>query len=153
MNWRSAYLETRILSASPLDLVNILYEHAILEVAEARQHLADGDVAARSRSVSKAIAIVGELQCSLDHDAGGEIARNLARLYQYMRARLTAANVQQSDVPLKEVSRLLESLGDAWRAINTGAGESSISSPWLNSPAGHIPLGAEPHSGMGGWSA
>ena len=31
MNWKSAYLESRILSASPLDLVNILYEHAILE--------------------------------------------------------------------------------------------------------------------------
>jgi hypothetical protein len=55
------------------------------------------------------------------------------------------------------VGRLLESLGDAWRAINTdageGEGEGSISSSWLNSPAGHIALGAEPHSAIGGWSA
>lgn len=146
MNWKSAYLETRILSASPLDLVNILYEHAILEVSDARQHLADGDVAARSRSVSKAIAIIGELQRSLDHDAGGEIAMNLARLYQYMRERLSDGNVQQSDLPLAEVSRLLESLGDAWRAINPG------SSPWLNSSVSRIPLGEAPPAAMGGWS-
>jgi flagellar protein FliS len=146
MNWKSAYLETRILSASPLDLVNILYEHAILEVGEARRHLAAGDVAARSRSISKAIAIIGELQSSLDHDAGGEIAVNLGRLYQYMRQRLTAGNVQQSDAPLAEAGRLLESLGDAWRAIN------AASSPWLNSPAGHIPLGETAPSTMGGWS-
>jgi flagellar protein FliS len=145
MNWKSAYLETRILSASPLDLVNILYEHAILEVEEARRHLAGGDVAARSRSISKAIAIIGELQSSLDHDAGGEIAANLMRLYHYMRQRLTAGNVRQSDPPLAEVGSLLESLGEAWRAINTGSG------PWLNSP-GRIPLGEAPPSAMGGWT-
>jgi len=146
MNWKRAYLETRILSASPLELVNILYEHAILEVAEARQHLAEGDIAARCRSVLKAIMIIGELQSSLDHDAGGEIAANLGRLYQYMRERLTAGNVQQSDAPLAEVMRLLESLGDAWRAINT------VSSPWSSSSPGHIPLGETPPSAMGGWS-
>jgi flagellar protein FliS len=146
MSWKSAYLETRILSASPLELVNILYEHAILEVQAARQHLAESEVAARSRSVSKAISIIGELQISLDHDAGGEIAVNLGRLYHYMRERLTAGNVQQSDPPLAEVGRLLESLAEAWRAINAG------SSLWLNSPAGHIPVGEAPASVIGGWN-
>jgi flagellar protein FliS len=146
MNWKSAYLESRILSASPLDLVNILYEHAILEVEEARRHLAGGNVAARSRSISKAIAIIGELQSSLDHDAGGEIAANLTRLYHYMRQRLTTGNVQQSDAPLAEVGALLESLGEAWRTINT------VSSPWLNSTVGHMPVGEVPPSAMGGWT-
>ena len=146
MNWKSAYLESRILSASPLDLVNILYEHAILEVEEARRHLAGGNVAARSRSISKAIAIIGELQSSLDHEAGGEIAANLTRLYHYMRQRLTTGNVQQSDAPLAEVGALLESLGEAWRTINT------VSSPWLNSTVGHMPVGEVPPSAMGGWT-
>jgi len=143
MNWKNAYLESRILSASPLDLVNILYEHAILDIEQARQSLARGDVAARSRSISKAIAIIGELQSSLDHEAGGEIASNLAQLYQYMRARLTAGNLRQSDSPLAEVASLLESLGDAWRAI------AKVSDPWVDS---QIPLGeAEPRA-MAGWS-
>lgn len=149
MNWKSAYLESRILSASPLDLVNILYEQAILEVEQARQSLARRDVAARSRSISKAIAIIGELQISLDYEAGGEIAANLGRLYQYIRAQLTAGNVRQSDAPLGEVASLLESLGDAWRAI---AGGNDVSGPWLNSAAEHIRLGEEAPLAVAGWS-
>src|SRR5207248_1359026 len=121
MSWKNAYLESRILSASPLELINIMYEHAILEVQQARQKLAEGDVAGRARSISKTIAIVSELESSLDHEAGREIAANLARLYQYMRDRLTDANLQQSDTPLAQVLSLLESLGDAWRTVSEGA--------------------------------
>ncbi len=143
MNWKTAYLESRILSASPLDLVNILYEHAILEIHQARQSLVRGDVAARSRSISKAIAIIGELQIALDLEAGGEIAANLGQLYQYMRAQLTAGNLRQSDAPFAEVTRLLESLGDAWRTIATG-------SQWSNTA--QIPLGEESSRAMAGWS-
>jgi flagellar secretion chaperone FliS len=153
MNWKNAYLESRILSASPLDLVNILYEHAIIEIQQARQSLARGDVAARSRSILKAIAIIGELQSSLDHEAGGEIAANLGQLYQYMRARLTAGNLRQSDAPFAEVTRLLESLGDAWRAIAKGSGGNGVSGAWVNSPAGHITVGEEAPCAMAGLSA
>jgi flagellar protein FliS len=152
MNWRSAYLESRILSASPLDLVNILYEHAILDIEQARQSLARGDVAARSRSISKAIAIIGELQGSLDYEAGGEIASNLGQLYQYMRARLTAGNLRQSDSPLAEVVNLLESLGDAWRAIATVSGGNTGADSWADSLTTQIPLGEEAGCAMAGWS-
>jgi flagellar protein FliS len=152
MNWKNAYLESRILSASPLDLVNILYEHAILDIQQARQSLARGDVAARSRSISKAIAIIGELQSSLDYEAGGEIAANLGQLYQYMRARLTAGNLRQSNSPLAEVAGLLESLGDAWRAIATVPGGSAVADPWVDSLTGQIPLGEAEPCAMAGWS-
>lgn len=150
MNWKSAYLESRILSASPLELVNILYEQAILEIQQARQSLAGGDVAARAKSISKAIAIIGELQIALDHEAGGEIAANLGRLYEYMRVRLTTANIRQSDAPLAEVARLLESIGNSWRTIATSSGGNDLSSPWLN--IGQTPPGEKSPSVMAGWS-
>jgi flagellar protein FliS len=153
MTWKSAYLETRILSASPIQLVNILYEHAISAVQEARQCLACGDVAARSRSISKAIAIISELQSSLDHHAGGEIARNLENLYRYMRERLTAGNLEQSDSPLAEVSALLESLGEAWRAIDVLSTGSGASGQWASSQAGHIPGNEESVFAAANWSA
>ncbi|HEX4276068.1 MAG TPA: flagellar export chaperone FliS [Bryobacteraceae bacterium] len=152
MSWKNAYLESRILSASPIDLVNILYEHAILEVREARRNLAAGEVAARSRNIAKAIAIIGELQSSLDLRAGGEIAANLARLYPYLRERLTSGNVQQSDSPLAEVTQLLETLADAWRAINTVSNEISTSNPWSNTPAGQLPFTDGAPSTTAGWS-
>jgi flagellar protein FliS len=117
MSWKQAYLETKILSADPVELVSILYEHAAISVQDARQSLAMCDVAGRARAVTKAIAIMGELEGSLNREQGGDIAVNLGRLYPYMRERLTHANITQTDEPLAEVEALLRTLGDGWKEI------------------------------------
>jgi len=119
--WKKAYLESRILSADPIELIQILYEHAILTVGEARASLAVGDIAARSKAISRTIEILAELEGSLNHEAGGSISRNLGELYQYMRMRLTTANVKKEDAPLAEVESLLNTLAEAWNAIRPGA--------------------------------
>ena len=119
--WRETYLDTRVLSADPLELVHILYEHTLAMVADARRHLAAGNIAARGNSISRAIAAIDELDRSLDREAGGAIARNLAALYHYMQSRLLAANRQQEDQPLAEVETLLTTLDEAWKAIRPGA--------------------------------
>lgn len=121
MNWKAAYLESRILSADPIELVCILYEHAILAVEHARDCIGRGDIASRSKAISKAIAIIGELESSLDHKAGDDVAKNLARLYQYIRMRLLVANRNQDAKPLIEVERLLQTVSDAWNAIRPAA--------------------------------
>lgn len=112
------YLESRILSADPVELIQILYEHAIKFVREARAALAAGDIAGRSRAISRTIGILGELEGSLDREAGGAISQNLAALYRHMRARLSVANLKQEDGPLAEVEALMETLGGAWKAIS-----------------------------------
>ncbi|MEI9971400.1 MAG: flagellar export chaperone FliS [Ignavibacteriota bacterium] len=119
--WRDKYLDTRVLSADPLELVHILYEHTLAMVADARRHLAEGNIAARGRSISRAMAAIEELDRSLDRDAGGSIAHNLAALYQYMRSRLLTANIRQEEQPLKEVESLLKTLDEAWSAIRPAA--------------------------------
>jgi flagellar protein FliS len=113
-----AYLETRILSADPVELINIFYEYAILYVQEARDNLARKDIAARSKAIVKAIRIVSELEAALDHAAGGEIAANLGRLYAYMRSRLMTANVRQQDAPLAEVESLLKTVAKGWQGVS-----------------------------------
>jgi flagellar secretion chaperone FliS len=115
--WKDAYLTSRVLSADPIELVHLLYEHAIHLVQDARRSLAAGDIASRSQAISKTIPILTELETSLDHERGGSISWNLAQLYEYMRFRLTGANVKQEDGPLSEVEGLLKTLGGAWRAI------------------------------------
>jgi flagellar protein FliS len=117
-----AYLETRILSADPVELINIFYEYAILYVQEARDNLARRDIAARSNAIVKAIRIVSELEAALDHSAGGEIATNLARLYTYIRSRLMTANVRQQDAPLAEVESLLKTLAKGWQGVSAASG-------------------------------
>jgi flagellar protein FliS len=116
--WKDAYLESRVLSANPLELICILYQYALDSVRDARQHLAAGDIAARSRAICQAFGAVSELDRSLNHAEGGAISRNLVELYQYMRQRLTEANMRQKDAPLAEVESLLTKLSEAWKAAS-----------------------------------
>ena len=151
--WRDAYLDTRVLSADPLELVHILYEHTLAKVADARRYLAEGNIAARGHAISRAIAAIDELDCSLDRDAGGSLARNLAALYQYMRSRLLTANIRQEDAPLAEVESLLSTLDEAWKAIRPAAQAEMYQTVEAHSAFGAF--AAEPQAEFAGqgWSA
>lgn len=113
-----AYLESNVLSANPVELVRILYEAARDSVENARRYLRAGDIASRSREITKACAILTELELSLNHEAGGSLSRTLVELYDYMQRRLLQANAEQSEPPLAEVSRLLSELREAWKSAS-----------------------------------
>jgi len=114
-NTLSAYLEQEIMSADPLQLVCMLYQAAIMEVREARRHLAAANIPARSAAISKASNIIGELVSSLDREAGGELSERLAALYGYVLDRLLDANMKKDDAPLAEVLGLLITLNEGWQ--------------------------------------
>jgi flagellar protein FliS len=115
--WNDAYLESRVLAADPIELVGILYEGAMEAVAQARRHLAEGRIAERSAAISKAVAILGELASSLNHQEGREISRRLAQLYDYLQGRLLEANFRQAAEPLEESLRLLRVLAEGWQGV------------------------------------
>jgi flagellar secretion chaperone FliS len=144
--WQNAhdvYLESRILSADPTELVRMLYQAATGAVRDARYHLAAGDILARTRSITAACEIVIELAGSLDHVRGGEISRRLAELYDYMNRRLIEAHFQQSDGPLAEVLGLLSTLAEGWDGLKQEATKpaTAAESPWAQ------PLAQEPAAG------
>jgi flagellar protein FliS len=144
--WRDVYLESKVLSADPVELIQILYQSALDSVREARTCLAKGDVAQRSAAISKVTRILLELTASLNHEAGQEISRNLADLYQYMQRRLLDANLKQSDEPLAETQQLLTTPLDAWEGVRRQT------SPEISSSAGQAdnrpaPGQDGPHSG------
>ena len=64
-----------------------------------------------------ACAIVQELAISLDKEVGGDVAASLAELYVYIHKRLGDANIEQSDVPLAEAEKLLNTLLEAWSQL------------------------------------
>ena len=118
-NVHDAYLESQVLSQDPVALVRLLYQGAISAVQDARRHLSEGEIQARSSAVNRSMEILIELTSSLDRERGGELALRLAQLYDYMRSRLLDANVQQSDEPLAEVLSLLATLAEAWQAVES----------------------------------
>jgi len=116
-NARDAYLESRVLSADPLELVRLLYQGAIGSVQSARHHLANGRIAERSQAISRVSCILIELNSALDHVRGGEIAARLAALYDYLQRKLLEANFSKSDPLLEEVLGILTTLASAWNQI------------------------------------
>ncbi len=110
-------LETKVLSATPIELVNMLYHATIEAVQAARLQLSRGQIFERGRSVSKAIAILAELNGSLDHEKGGEVSTRLAVLYDFLQRTLLDANFRQSDEGFEKAETLLRTLCEAWSAI------------------------------------
>jgi len=137
--WRNAhdtYLEERILSADPVELIQMLYQAALTAVADARRHLAERQILARAQSISKACNVLVELNTSLDFERGGDISVQLSQLYGYMHRRLVEANWQQTDGPLAEVSGLLSTLVDGWAGVKAGLQqdtprEAPRETPWM----------------------
>jgi len=116
-NAHDAYLESRVLSADPIELVQLLYQTASDAIWEARRHLEAGEVRERSRAISRGSAALLELAAALDFERGGEVAQRLAQLYDYMLRRLTEANFKQVDAPLAEVLDLLATLAEGWASL------------------------------------
>ena len=114
-----AYRRTAVQSSSPLGLVVMLYDGAIKFVLEAREAIARNDVRARTNAVSRALAIVAELQNTLNLKEGGEVGLELDRLYSYVSARLLDVTAKADDEAAKEVHKLLSTLRDGWSQIAT----------------------------------
>jgi flagellar protein FliS len=120
-------VETGVMAADPHKLIVMLFEGAETALRLARQQMADGDVPAKGRSISKAINIIDNgLRASLDKKAGGEIAANLEALYEYMVERLLHANLNNSSDMLQEVLSLLGELRSAWESIAPAAGKRDL---------------------------
>ena len=116
--YRKVGVESITDSASPHQLVLMLFGGARAAVAAAKQHLRQRRIPAKCEAISKAIAIVdGGLKASLDLNVGGELAKNLSDLYAYMGQRLLHANLKNDSDALDEVAQLLEQLGSAWETI------------------------------------
>ena len=142
------------MSADPLELIHILYEHTLSMVEDARRYLAQGDIPGRGNSISRAIAALEELDGSLDRQAGGSLSQNLAGLYQYMRLRLLTANIQQQDEPLAEVEKLLRTLGEAWSAIRPGGSAAAVETvAAVPAFGGNFAVEPQMEYAVQGWSA
>lgn len=83
----------------------------------AREALVAGDVGRFVGHLARAQAIVAELQGTLDFRAGGEIATNLARLYEFLLLHLTEANARRSLRHLDEVIEVYGTIAGAYRDI------------------------------------
>ena len=121
----SRYRRQEILTETPQGLVVKLYEAALRHCRAAETHHREGRIAQRGSAISRALAIVAELRCALDHDKGGEIARNLDSLYVFVNDRLLEAHVARRPEAIGEAQQVLSELHGAWTEVARQTASSS----------------------------
>ncbi|HJE69378.1 flagellar export chaperone FliS [Pseudomonas oryzihabitans] len=109
--------DAQALGATPHRLIQMLMEGGLTRIAQARGAIERGWTAEKGELIGKAVGIVGGLRNGLDFEKGGELAQNLDRLYDYMIAKLTEANVHNDLARLDEVATLLREIKSGWDAI------------------------------------
>ncbi len=115
--YRKVGVQSAVTDADPHKLVALLLAGALERVRLSLALLERGDQARKGKAIGEVCAIIGHLNGSLDHEAGGEIAANLSSLYDYVMQRLTEANLHNDPAPLQECLELLGEIEGAWNAI------------------------------------
>jgi len=115
----SSYRTTQVQSRTPLELVVMLYDGALKFMGRAREAIERRDIPARREALSRTLAIISELQSTLNLAEGGQVAIELDRLYSYSNARLLEAAMKNEVAAVDDVKRVFEILRDGWNTIAT----------------------------------
>lgn len=108
------YKHTQINSASREKLLLMMYEGAIKFTKLAIKAAEEKKVADRCINIGRALDVVMELNNTLDHKLGGEIAKNLEQLYMFLTDQFTKANISGDVQPLRSNLKILETLFEGW---------------------------------------
>lgn len=115
--YQSVSAHGRVDGADPHALVLMLMDGALERLAGARGCMERGEIARKVQLINSCTTLVAELRGSLNLQDGGNLAHNLADLYDYMLRQLTRANAENRVEILAEVTSLLVEIRGAWSAI------------------------------------
>ncbi|AMP90013.2 flagellar export chaperone FliS [Legionella pneumophila] len=117
--YKTIELQTRIETASPHELIDLLLQGARSHIATAQGNIQRNQIKEKGEHIGKAISIIEGLKMSLNHDKGGEIAENLLQLYDYIQQILLKANLKNDEDLLAQSNMLLAEVHQAWQSINS----------------------------------
>lgn len=114
------YQQMHVSTASPMELVMMLYNEAIqaLDMAEAAFEIKDPSrIEQIGNHLLHAQDVITELAVSLDMEKGGEIAQHLHRLYDFMVVHLSRADVLKEIKGIRDVRKMLGDLKESWAEV------------------------------------
>ena len=118
------YQQTEVQTASPEKLLIMLYDGAIQFLNKAKMGIKNKNIEDTHNNIVAAQRIITEFMNTLDMDAGGEVAKNLYNLYEYLHFRLVQANIKKDIDMVDEVLVHLKDLKHTWEeAIRIAARE------------------------------
>ena len=111
------YQQAQVATADRGRLLMLMFEGALKFLGRAEAALADGELESFGVALGRAEAVIAELLHTLDFKAGGDLARNLDRLYRFMLDHLVEANLQKSRQHVAQVARVLGIIAGAYREV------------------------------------
>ncbi len=111
----NTYQQTQVEGVEQDYLVILLMQALIKFLNRAAHAMADGDLEAKGTSLGRAGAVLSELVCSLDDEAGGELAGSLRDLYTHWQVKLIDADIEDDLDTLNYVRQAAKGLADAWQ--------------------------------------
>lgn len=117
-SYRAVDLEIRACSASPYELVLVLFDGLLDELSRVRGHIEAKRFELKGQSLEKCMNIINGLNSTLDYENGGEVVAGLSRLYDYCLHRLVEVSVSLSLSGLDEVVHLLVQIREGWEGVH-----------------------------------
>ncbi len=111
---RNPYATAQVNSASPEQILVLLYDAVLRDIKEAITALAAGDRGRKAKALDHGVKVVTELANSLRPEKAPEIAANLSSLYDFMIDRMIRSNSRNENLDLQVVHNLLQELRAAW---------------------------------------
>jgi flagellar secretion chaperone FliS len=150
----SLYRQVSARGASKVGLVVKLYDAILEDFRRALEAVASGEIERRTNTLNHALQVIAELQNSLDHERGGDVARRLENFYNVTRTMIVAANIRPSREGLQELIDLYAPVRQAWQQaesdVSRGPSNSADSGEHASQRVGVGADADEPHSH---WSA
>lgn len=112
------YRNCSISGASPIGLMIALFDRLVADFQRAAAALRRDDIEMRCREMNHAALILARLESWLDMENGGESARNLARLYAHLRAKMLDAAAKRSAETLESQIGLILHVRSAWQQLD-----------------------------------
>jgi flagellar protein FliS len=129
MSYQEAYgsyhatsLDAQTARASPVELVLLLTDGLLDELARARAHIVAQRYEQRAASINKCVDIINGLSSSLDFDGGGKVVANLAALYEFSAAHLHGAGIRQDPAMVDEVVDIMGTIRKGWAGVQARNG-------------------------------
>jgi flagellar protein FliS len=123
------YLESRILSAQPVELIEMLYQVAIQSLKKSIACLKSGDAMTRSREVTRAQEAVNEMMAALDHSVGASFTQTLAALYSYVQQQTLKGHAGPSEEAFHRAVGILATLQEGWSGVRAELAKANETAP------------------------
>jgi flagellar protein FliS len=130
MSYQEAYgsyhavnLDAQTARASPVELVLLLTDGLLDELARARGHIVGKRYEQKAASINKCIEIINGMASSLDFEHGGAVVENLANLYEFCAAHLHSAGIKLDPLMVDEVVKVITTIRQGWLGVQARNGQ------------------------------